>query len=117
MEIVSRFIINAQIFIGSPRKNEIIKVNNSVGLRLNERTNRRIDAIHYSAIPWTKFTGLNYPGNFKFTDSTPKITFGKTFSKDKKMLMPVSIEAHHGFVDASHISKFLELFQKFMYKK
>lgn len=92
---------------------EIDNVKNSVGLRLNKDAMRK-DTIHYSSIPWSKFTGLTHARNYKIVDSVPKITFGKTFLKETTWIMPIAIYVHHGLVDGLHISKFLELFQKLM---
>ncbi len=94
-------------------KKETEAVKNSRGLRLNENE-IRIDLIHYSSIPWSKFTGLSHPRNFKINDSVPKIVFGKFYLHDNKKIMPVSIDIHHGLADGLHVSQFLELFQALM---
>lgn len=94
-------------------KREIKEVQNSTGLRLSEGAIRH-DVIHYSSAPWFKFTGLSHARSFTLPDSSPKITFGKIFTKDNHKLMPVSINAHHGLVDGIHVAKYLELFQQLM---
>jgi len=94
-------------------KEEVKKVQESTGIRLNEDA-IRLDAIHFSTIPWQSFTGLTHSRNFKFQDSTPKITFGKMFLRDGKKIMPVAVNVHHGLVDAFHVSKFLDVFQALM---
>ena len=95
--------------------NEINKVKNSTGMRA-ANDSELIDVIHYSAIPWVRFTGLTHARNYKFVDSSPKITFGKTYNKDNTLLMPVSINAHHGLVDGKHIGGFFDLFQQLLNK-
>ena len=72
------------------------------------------NVIHYSSIPWSKFTGLTHARNFKIVDSVPKIVFGKTFMREGKRIMPISINAHHGLVDGLHAAKHIDLFQKLM---
>jgi len=94
-------------------KKEIEKVRNSVGLRFSDET-KRIDVVHCSSLPWSKFTGLTHARNFKFPDSAPKVTYGKIYEAEGKKMMAVSINAHHGLVDGLHVSKFLALFQKLM---
>ena len=94
-------------------KEEVQNVQDSTGIRLNEDA-IRLDAIHFSTIPWQSFTGLTHARNFKFQDSTPKITFGKAFMRDGKKMMPVSVNVHHGLVDAFHLSKFLDVFQELL---
>jgi chloramphenicol O-acetyltransferase type A len=106
------FNFDFKIFDQSLKK-EIKNVQDATGIRANAETSRN-DVIHYSSIPWVKFTGLTHPRNFKAQDSIPKITFGKAFPNGEKKIMPVSINAHHGFVDGLHLAKYLELFQKFM---
>jgi len=92
---------------------EINAVKNSKGLRLNKEA-IRTDVIHFSSIPWVKFTGLTHARNFKFQDSAPKISVGKIDFNNGKITMPVSINAYHGFVDGLHVGKFFELLQKNM---
>lgn len=94
-------------------KQEIEAVQNSKGLRANN-DERRSDVIHFSSIPWIKFTGLSHASNFNTDDSVPKITFGKAFDREDKKILPIAIEVHHGLVDALHIANYLEVFQKLM---
>ena len=94
-------------------KNEIDAVQNSSGLRLNENEMRN-DVIHYSAIPWFKFTGLTHARKFNPGDSVPKISFGKIFLREGRKILPVSVNAHHGLVDGFHVGKYLALFQELM---
>ena len=95
---------------------EIEEVKNSNGLRA-ENDSEKIDVIHYSSIPWITFTGLSHARSFKFPDSCPKITFGKTFEDNNKLMIPVSIHAHHGFVDGLHVGQFLNKFQLLLNEK
>jgi chloramphenicol O-acetyltransferase type A len=85
----------------------------SFGLRLNENTGRN-DVIHFSVLPWIKFTGLTHARHFAFRDSVPKITFGKYYEQNGKVLMPVSVNAHHGLMDAWHVAKFLGFLNDFL---
>jgi chloramphenicol O-acetyltransferase type A len=97
----------------STAKIEIERINNSKGLSLNENSGR-LDVIHYSTLPWTKFSGLTHARNFKHTDSVPKIVFGKCYNNGNKSMMNVSVNAHHGFADGLHAAKYLKLFQELM---
>ena len=92
---------------------ETAQVQNSTGLRLDPEAVRQ-DVIHYSSLPWKKFTGLTHARDFKTADSVPKITFGKAYSEGDKKLMAVSINAHHGLVDGLQAAQFLELFQNIL---
>jgi chloramphenicol O-acetyltransferase type A len=95
---------------------EIAKVQDSSGLRLSENSSRA-DVIHFSAVPWLSFTGASHARNFKIKDSVPKITFGKFFQRNKRLIMPVSVNAHHGLMDAFHVAKFLQQFEQLMSEK
>jgi len=44
------------------------------------------------------------------------IDWGKYYEKDGKTLMPVSIQAHHSFVDGLHIGQFVDVLQKYLDK-
>ena len=104
-ESLNEFIVQAGI--------EIERIRNSSGLGANENTGR-LDVIHYSTVPWISFTGVAHPLNLKYKDSIPKITFGKYFHRNDRMIMPVSINAHHGLMDGFHVGQFLQLFEQLM---
>jgi chloramphenicol O-acetyltransferase type A len=72
------------------------------------------NVIHYSAVPWISFTALSHAHHSGYSDSVPKISFGKTFIQGDQMLMPVSVHAHHALVDGSDAGHFVELFQKLL---
>ena len=72
------------------------------------------NVIHYSAVPWISFTSLSHASNREFKDSIPKITFGKIFSQDNRMVMPVAVHAHHALVDGLQAGQFVKLFQQLM---
>lgn len=94
-------------------KGEIINVQNSRGLRVNDDS-KRLDVIHYSTLPWNKFTGLTHARSFFSDDTVPKITFGKITTVGTRKMLPISIDVHHGLVDGLHISQFLEEFQNIL---
>ena len=68
--------------------------------------------IHFSALPWVKFTSLSHSRSFTMEDSCPKITVGQlSVSADGNRSMPLSIHAHHGLVDGYHVGLFLKRLQ------
>jgi len=73
--------------------------------------NERVDQIYYSSIPWQSFTGLTYSKSLRSQDSIPRITFGKAEMNGEKLMLPVSIQVHHGLADGLHVARFLEQFQ------
>ena len=92
---------------------EIAAVQASEGLRLNETTGRP-DVIHFSALPWVRFTGLTHARSFSHPDSCPKISVGQTYVEGAATLLPVSINVHHGLADGYHVGLFLAEFQELL---
>ena len=92
---------------------EIAAVQASQGLRLSETTSRP-DVIHFSALPWVRFTGLTHARSFTYPDSCPKISVGQTYAEGAATLMPVSVNVHHGLADGYHVGQFLAAFQQRM---
>ena len=72
------------------------------------------DLIHYSVIPWVRFTGLLHARSIPSQDSVPKIVFGKHHLHDGTRRMPISIEAHHALMDGLEVGQFLERFQELL---
>jgi len=95
---------------------EIVRVKNSAGLGLNENTGR-LDVIHFTTVPWLSFTGVTHARSFNNKDSVPKIAFGKYFYRNERMIMPVSVNAHHGLMDGFHVGQYLQLFEQLMNEK
>ncbi|MBL6446175.1 chloramphenicol acetyltransferase [Fulvivirga sp. 29W222] len=72
------------------------------------------NVIHYSALPWIKFTSLSHARHYDMSDSIPKISFGKMYQKDTIKLMPVSIHVNHALLDGYHVGLYIDLFQNLM---
>ena len=89
------------------------KAKNSTGLGANDDT-RRKDVIHYSSVPWFKFTGLTHARNFKYKDSVPKITFGKFDKIGNRKILNIAINGHHGLIDGYHVGEYLKTLQELL---
>lgn len=92
-------------------KIEIEKVRNSTGL---DPAGSGENVIHFSSIPWIDFTSLSHARSFSFSDSCPKISFGKVTDSGGNKTMPVSIHVHHALMDGHHVGQFIEEFQKLL---
>jgi chloramphenicol O-acetyltransferase type A len=90
---------------------EIEAVKACSGLRANGNA-KRFDVVHFTVLPWFSFTGFKHERNFTRSESIPKVAFGKFFEVNGKKLLPVSVNANHGLVDAYHVGKYLEYFQE-----
>ncbi|HET9440480.1 MAG TPA: chloramphenicol acetyltransferase [Longimicrobiales bacterium] len=72
---------------------------------------QRDDLMHYSVLPWIRFTSFAHARKTSGTDSIPKIVFGKRFERAGDVWMPISVEVHHALVDGLHVGRFLEAFE------
>ena len=50
----------------------------------------------------------------KKDNATPLFDWGKYYEKDGKIVMPVSVQAHHSFVDGIHIGQFADRLQEYL---
>lgn len=64
-----------------------------------------------STLPWISYTSLIQPVPVP-ADSNPRITWGKYFGQDGKVLLPVSVLCHHALVDGKHIADFYGLLEE-----
>lgn len=76
--------------------------------------NGDINMIFYSIIPWVSFTSFQHARKMEENDSIPRIVFGKYFSQNETLQMPVSVEVHHSLIDGYHVGQYFELLQKEM---
>ena len=61
--------------------------------------------LFFSSIPWMSFTSVIQPTPSP-ADSNPRITWGKYFRQDGKVLLPLAVLCNHALVDGLHISRF-----------
>ena len=73
----------------------------------------RNDIFMCSAMPWVTFTHISHTNSGKKDNATPLFDWGKFFERDGRLLIPVSVQAHHSFVDGLHVGRFAERLQKF----
>ena len=69
------------------------------------------DLIHYSVIPWVRFTSFSHARRWNTDEAIPKLVFGKFFERDGRWWLPVSVEVHHAVMDGLHVGRFFEGFQ------
>lgn len=74
------------------------------------------DVIHFSALPWLRFTSLSHARSFSSNSSVPKISVGKIEDHAGKMDMPCSVHVHHGLADGKDVGDFFALFQELLNK-
>lgn len=74
---------------------------------IDENADDALGKIFISTIPWVSYTALINPTPVP-ADSNPRITWGKYFMQNEKVLLPVSVLCHHALVDGLHISRFYD---------
>ena len=71
------------------------------------------DVFQCSPMPWVTYTHISHTNSGKKDNATPLFDWGKYYEKEEKIVIPISVQAHHSFVDGLHIGQFVELLQKF----
>ncbi len=92
-------------------KNEIARIQTTTGLFTREFSE---NLIHFSALPWINFTSFSHARSFTWSDSCPKISFGKIMDENGKKTMPMSVHVHHGLMDGIDVGEFLDCFDGLM---
>ena len=69
------------------------------------------DLIYHSVIPWVSFKSISHARDSRQRSGIPKVAFGKYREAGGRVLMPVSVEAHHALMDGLHAGRFFERLQ------
>ena len=72
------------------------------------------DIYQCSPMPWISYTHISHTNSGKKDNATPLFDWGKYYEKDGRIVMPVSVQAHHSFVDGIHVGKFAEKLQNYL---
>ena len=72
------------------------------------------DVFQCSPMPWISYTHISHTNSGKKDNATPLFDWGKYYEKDGRIVMPVSVQAHHSFVDGIHVGKFAEKLQNYL---
>lgn len=75
------------------------------------------DVFQCSPMPWITYSHISHTNSGKKDNATPLFDWGKYYEKDGKIMIPVSVQAHHSFVDGLHIGQFADELQKFLDKQ
>lgn len=82
---------------------------------IEEEKDETYDMLFISTLPWISYTSLIQPVPMP-ADSNPRITWGKYFEQGGRVLLPVSLLAHHALVDGKHIADFYRLLDSYISK-
>ena len=72
------------------------------------------DVFQCSPLPWVTYTHISHTNSGKKDNATPLFDWGKYYEMNGKVFIPISVQAHHSFVDGLHIGQFVEELQKYL---
>ncbi|MBD5086148.1 MAG: chloramphenicol acetyltransferase [Clostridiales bacterium] len=72
------------------------------------------DVFQCSPMPWITYTHISHTNSGKKDNATPLFDWGKYQERNGRIIMPLSVQVHHSFVDGIHIGKFANKLQKFL---
>lgn len=75
------------------------------GGNIQESPEESLGLFFVSCLPWLSYTALVQPVPSP-ADSNPRITWGRYFESGDRLLLPVSVLAHHALVDGKHLGEF-----------
>ena len=72
------------------------------------------DIFQCSPLPFLTYLHISHTNSGKKDNATPLFDWGKFRPVDGKLLMPLSVQVHHSFVDGLHVGKFADKLQKYL---
>lgn len=79
--------------------------------KMTPKPNIPLNTFPISSIPWSNFTGFNLNLEKGYNYLLPIFTMGKYYTKDMKIVMPLSLQVHHAVCDGFHASRFVNELQ------
>ncbi len=74
------------------------------------------DVFQCSPMPSVPYDHISHTNSGRKDNATPLFDWGKYYEKDGKLIIPISVQAHHSFVDGIHIGQFADKLQSFFDK-
>lgn len=71
----------------------------------------RDDLLFMTAIPWVAFTAFSHPIPTAPEDSIPRFAWGKITERDRRLELPLNVQAHHALMDGLHMGRYYERVQ------
>ncbi|WP_428242385.1 CatA-like O-acetyltransferase [Gynuella sp.] len=87
---------------------------NSVKANPTVTFSSRKDLLYITSIPWVSFTSLKHPAHRDPQDSIPRLAFGKYFRTGDQVMMPLSVQVHHGLMDGIHVGQYYQTVQELL---
>ena len=74
----------------------------------------RDDLLFMTAIPWVSFTSFSHPIPAMPVDSIPRFAWGRVREEPGRLVMPLSVEGHHGLMDGLHAGLYFQRVQEYL---
>lgn len=72
------------------------------------------DVFQCSPMPWVTYTHISHTNSGKKDNATPLFDWGKYQERNGRIVMPISVQVHHSFVDGIHVGKFADKLQRYL---
>lgn len=72
------------------------------------------DVFQCLPMPWVKYTHISHTNSGKKDNAIPLFDWGKSYEKDGKLMMPISVQGHHSFVEGIHVGEFVDTLEKYL---
>lgn len=80
----------------------------------NATGDERYNIILVSATPDLHFTSITHTQESPIGSPYPLLNVGKAIPREGKLMMPIAIYVHHGFVDGIHLADFYSRVEKYL---
>lgn len=112
---------DTQLFkvVNAPMKDNILEYVESASKIENEQREYFTgplgnDVFQCSPMPWITYTHISHTNSGKKDNATPLFDWGRYQEKNGRIIMPLSVQVHHSFVDGIHVGKFADKLQKYL---
>jgi len=72
------------------------------------------DVFQCSPLPWISYTHISHTNSGKKDNATPLFDWGRYSEKNGRFMIPLSIQAHHSFVDGIHVGMLTDRLKAYM---
>lgn len=72
------------------------------------------DVFSFSPLPWISYTHISHTISGNKENASPTFDWGKFFERDKRIILPFSVQVHHSFVDGIHVGKLIDKLQDYL---
>lgn len=66
------------------------------------------DVFQCSPLPWFTYTHISHTNSGKQDNAVPLFDWGRYYEKDGRIMIPLTIQASHCFVDGIHVGRLVE---------